>query len=176
MSTTPENPIVKEPAPALEKSKAEPTQALPKAAPAPPKPDAKKPAGKKHSGAPAAIVVALLVIGIIAASAWYLAVPPPLMIQGEADSTRTDIGARVDGRVALIPVKRGQDVTAGAILVRIDNPELLAKYQEALANKAVADAELARIHAGTRPELVAISKAQVQSAASQLGLAQQTFD
>src|SRR5262249_16983717 len=36
--------------------------------------------------------------------------------------------------------------------------------------------ELARIHAGTRPELVAISKAGVQSAASQLALAQATFE
>src|SRR5262249_55473507 len=78
--------------------------------------------------------------------------------------------------VTLIPVVRGQDVAANTVLVRIDNPELLAKYDEAVANKGVADAELARIHAGTRPELVAISKAQVQSAASQLALAQQTFD
>ncbi len=146
------------------------------AAAVPPKPAAKKPAPRKHSGTPVAIVVALLVIGIVAVSAWYLAVPPPLMIQGEADSTRTDIAARVDGRVAQIPVERGQDVTAGTVLIRIDNPELVAKYQEALANQAVAEAELARIHAGTRPELVAISKAQVQSAASQLALAQQTYD
>jgi HlyD family secretion protein len=141
-----------------------------------PKPAAKKPAPRKRSGTPAAIVVALLVIGIVAVSAWYLAVPPPLMIQGEADSTRTDIAARVDGRVAEIPIERGQDVTAGTVLIRIDNPELVAKYQEALANQAVAEAELARIHAGTRPEMVAISKAQVQSAASQLALAQQTYD
>src|SRR5262249_31548371 len=162
------------PAPPKQKAEAAPVPHPNVAAPA--KPDKKEPAHKKRSGAPAAIVVALLVIGILATSAWYLAVPPPLLIQGEADSTRTDIAARVDGRVTLIPVVRGQDVAANTVLVRIDNPELLAKYDEAVANKGVADAELARIHAGTRPELVAISKAQVQSAASQLALAQQTFD
>ena len=141
-----------------------------------PKADTKKPAARPRSGAPAAIVIALLVIGIIAASAWYLSVPAPLMIQGEADSTRTDIAARVDGRVAEIPVQRGQDVPAGTVLIRIDNPELVAKYQQAIADKGVADAELARIHAGTRAELIAISKAEVQSTASQVTLAQQTYD
>jgi HlyD family secretion protein len=179
-----EEPPAERPNPTIVKSKAEaaPSPAAP-ATPAPHTPAVvpanskpNKPPAKKRSGMAAAIVVALMVIGIIAASAWYLAVPPPLMIQGEADSTRTDIAARVDGRVAQIPVERGQDITAGTILIRIDNPELVAKYQEALANQAVAEAELARIHAGTRPELVAISKAQVQSAASQLALAQQTFD
>jgi HlyD family secretion protein len=175
---------VQGPASAAEKPKAGPSPVPnppavsppPHRAAPPPKPAARKPPARKRSGAAAAVVVALLVIGVIAVSAWYLAVPPPLMIQGEADSTRTDIAARVDGRVAQIPVERGQDVAAGTVLIRIDNPELVAKYQEALANQAVAEAELARIHAGTRPELVAISKAQVQSAASQLALAQQTYD
>ena len=71
-------------------------------------------------------------------------------MQGEVDATRLDIAARVDGRVADIPVARGQNVAAGAVLVRIDNPETIAKNEQALAAKVVAEAQLANINAGTR--------------------------
>ena len=73
------------------------------------------------------IIVACIVVAIAALSIWYLVRPEPLLIQGEVDATRLDIAARVDGRVAEIPVVRGQNVAAGAVLVRIDNPETLAK-------------------------------------------------
>jgi HlyD family secretion protein len=96
------------------------------------------------------------VFAIVALSAWYLSRPTSLIIQGEAVSTRIDIAARVDGRVSRIPVLRGQYVDKGAILLRIDNPELVAKYEEAIADKGVAEPELARIHAGTRAETIAV--------------------
>jgi HlyD family secretion protein len=130
----------------------------------------------KRSGAPTAIALAVIVAAIVGLSAWYLSLPTPLMIQGEADSTRIDIAARVDGRIAKIPVQRGQDVPAGTILLQIDNPELVAKLAEAVAAKGVADAELARIHAGTRAETVAVRKAEIDRTAADVALAQQTYD
>jgi HlyD family secretion protein len=133
-------------------------------------------AQSRHKGAPTAIVLAVIVAAIVGLSAWYLALPAPLLIQGEADSTRIDIAARVDGRVASILVRRGEDVPAGAVLVRIDNPELVAKLAEAVAAKGVADAELARIHAGTRAETVAVRKAEIDRTAAALDLAQETYD
>ena len=60
------------------------------------------------------IIVGLVIAFLAALSIWYLARPPPLLVQGKADATRFDIAARVDGRVAQIPVVRGQDVAAGA--------------------------------------------------------------
>src|SRR5262249_24402422 len=107
---------------------------------------------------------------------WYLSRPTPLIIQGEADSTRIDIAARVDGRISKIPVVRGQNVDAGSTLLRIDNPELVAKYEEAIANKDVAEAELARIHAGTRAETIAVRKAEIDRTASEAALVQQSYD
>jgi HlyD family secretion protein len=67
-------------------------------------------------------------------------------------------------------------VAAGAPLVRIDNPELLAKLKEAQASKVVAEAELARINAGTRQEVVASRKAEIDRAEANLTLARQTYD
>ena len=62
------------------------------------------------------------------------------------------------------------------MLVEIDNPELLARRDEAVAAKAVAEAELARINAGTRSETVAVRKAEIDRAQAELTLAQQTYD
>jgi HlyD family secretion protein len=98
-----------------------------------------------------------------------------LLVQSEAESTRVDIGARVFGRLAKIAVARGQNVPPSAILLVIDNPELLAEMRQAEAEKTVADAELQRIKVGTRPEIVAQGKAEIDRAASDVTLAEQTY-
>ena len=107
---------------------------------------------------------------------WYLARPEPLLVQGEAESTRIDIAARVSGRLAKIPVTRGQDVAPNATLLVIDNPKLVAELHEAEAEKLVADAELARIKIGTRAEIIAQRKAEIDRATAELALAQQIYD
>src|SRR5215469_3144266 len=122
------------------------------------------------------IIVGVVIAAVVGLSVWYLVWPEPLLVQGEADATRFDIAARVDGRVAEIPVDEGQDVTAGALLVRIDNPETIAKKEQALAVKITAEAQLANINAGTRAEVIAARKAALERAEASVILAQQTFD
>ena len=140
-------------------------------------PLAKSAPSEKTAGSHApAIIVGVIVIAIIALSIWYLVRPEPLLVQGEVDATRMDIAARVDGRVGEIPVERGQDVSAGAVLVRIDNPETLAKRKQAVAAKVVAEAQLANINVGTRAEVIAARKAEVERTKAAVALAQKTFD
>jgi HlyD family secretion protein len=122
------------------------------------------------------IIVATVIAAVVGLSLWYLVRPQPLLVQGEVDATRFDIAARVDGRVAEIPVLRGQDVAANAVLVRIDNPETIAKNEQAVAAKVVADAQLANIHAGTRVETIAARKAALERAQASVVLAQKTYD
>jgi HlyD family secretion protein len=71
-----------------------------------------------------AIIVGVVAAFVIGLSLFYLLRSEPLLVQGEADATRFDIAARVDGRVKEIPVKRGQDVAANAVLVRFTIPRL----------------------------------------------------
>ena len=66
---------------------------------------------------PRAIVAGLLFFGIVGLAIWYLVRPQPLLVQGEVESTRIDIAARVSGRLAKISVVRGQNVAAGALLL-----------------------------------------------------------
>jgi HlyD family secretion protein len=144
------------------------------AAPGPPKetPKDRAPASARVP----AIIVGVVVAAVAGLSIWYLVRPEPLLVQGEVDATRLDIAARVDGRVADIPVGRGQNVAAGAVLVRIDNPETLAKHEQALAAKVVAEAQLANINAGTRAEVIAARKAALERTQASVVLAQQTYD
>ena len=98
---------------------------------------------------PRLLITAVLFIAIVGLAIWYLLRPEPLLVQGEANSTRIDIGARVSGRLVKIAVVRGQNVKAGATLLVIGNPELVAELDQAKA-ETVADAELRRINVGTR--------------------------
>jgi len=142
-------------------------------------PDAPSNGPKKNTRPPTripAIIVGIVAVAVVALSLFYLLRPEPLLVQGEADATRLDIAARVDGRVKEIPVERGQNVPAGAVLVRIDNPETLAKYDQMKAAKVVAEAQLANVLAGTRVETIAAQKAQLERAQAALVLAQKTFD
>jgi HlyD family secretion protein len=122
------------------------------------------------------IFVAVVILAVAALSIWYLLRPQPLLVQGEVDATRFDIAARVDGRVAEVPAVRGLDVPAGAVLVKIDNPETIAKNEQALAARVVAEAQLANIHAGTRAETIAARKAALERAQASVVLAQKTFE
>jgi HlyD family secretion protein len=122
------------------------------------------------------IFVGVVIAAVAGLSIWYLLRPQPLLVQGEVDATRYDIAARVDGRVGEVPVERSQNVAAGAVLVRIDNPETIAKNQQALAARIVAAAQLANVKVGTRPEVIAQRKAELERAQASVVLAQKTYD
>jgi len=125
---------------------------------------------------PRAAITGVLFFVIIGLAIWYLVRPEPLLVQGEAESTRIDIAARVSGRLEKIAVARGQNVATGATLLVIDNPELVAELHQAEAEKTVADAELERIKVGTRAEIIAQRKAEIDRATADLTLAQQTYN
>src|SRR5262249_37653434 len=122
------------------------------------------------------IIVGVVIAAVAGLSIWYLARPQPLLVQGEVDATRYDIAARVDGRVGEVPVERGQNVAAGTVLVRIDNPETIAKNQQSLAARIVTEAQLANVNVGTRPEVIAARKAELERAQASVVLAQKTYD
>src|ERR1700751_979661 len=133
----------------------------------------------KHASSPTrlpSIIVGAVIVALAGLSIWYLVRPQPLLVQGEVDATRYDIAARVDGRVGEVPVERGQNVPAGAVLGRIDNPETIAKSDQALAARIVTEAQLANVKVGTRPEVIAQRKAELERAQASVVLAQKTYD
>src|SRR5580658_5256719 len=135
-----------------------------------------QPAQQPASDRVPSAIVAVVIAAVATLSIFYLVRGEPLLVQGEVNATRFDIAARVDGRVGEIPVARGQNVAANAVLVRIDNPETIAKREQAVAAKVVAEAQLANIHAGTRAEVIAAKKAALERAEAALVLAQKTYE
>src|SRR5271155_435460 len=123
-----------------------------------------------------AVMLFVIVAGIAGLSLWYLFQTQPLVVQGEADATRIDIAARVDGLVLQRPVERSDNVAAGQLLLVIDNPALLAKLAEARTAKAVAEANLANVLVGVREEEIAQRKANVAAGEANLVLAQQEYN
>src|SRR4051794_32282885 len=83
------------------------------------------------------------------------------------------ITSEVAGRVQSLLVDEGQEVTAGQTLAKLDPALLEAQHDQAAAAVAVAEANLALLKAGSRPEDVAAAQAAVdQARAARDGAAQ----
>ena len=83
------------------------------------------------------------------------------------------ITSEVSGRVQALLVDEGQEVTAGQTLAKLDPALLEAQRDQAAAAVAVAEANLALLKAGSRPEDIAAAQSAVdQARAARDGAAQ----
>lgn len=104
--------------------------------------------------------------GSVAPSGHYTAaVMAPITAEGGSSS---ELSFQVPGQVVSIPVAIGQKVNRGATLVALDQSSLLATRAGAAANLEAAQARLAALLAGTRPEQLAIDQTAVTQATSAL--------
>jgi len=78
------------------------------------------------------------------------------------------LSVRITGRVAEIPAKVGAQVNAGQPLVKLDTEELEAQVAVAEAGLALAEAQLAQMREGPRPEEIAIAQANLKAAQARL--------
>jgi len=101
--------------------------------------------------------------------------PPPLTIQGEVSADRVDISPRVAGRIVTLKADVGDNVERGAVMAELHSPQLVAARLAAQAALAVTRADLDRTNS-IRPENVASSKANLESAKADETLNQQTYD
>ena len=111
--------------------------------------------------------------------------PPPgsgalavggILATGEVVPVRhAALGVTLPGRVAWT-VAPGDDVEAGAVLLRLEASALEADVARAEAALEAAQAQLALLQAGARPEEVAAAQAEVTAAAAALALAEAQRD
>lgn len=78
------------------------------------------------------------------------------------------VGAKVMGRVAWIGVEKGDTVTEGQLLVRLEDSEFRAQVNQASANLAAAQARLDRLQSGSRPQEKLKDRAAVLEAEANL--------
>jgi HlyD family secretion protein len=89
---------------------------------------------------------------------------------------KIDVGAKVMGRVAWIGVEKGDRVTQGQVLVRLEDAEFRAQVAQARANMAAAQAKLDQLKAGSRPQEKLHDQAGVLQAEANLRDAEAEYD
>jgi HlyD family secretion protein len=96
-----------------------------------------------------------------------------IVASGFIEGEEVIIASEVSGHIAEMLVDRGDAVTATMVLVRLDDAVLQSQRLEAEAGLAAAQANLARVTAGARPEAIAAAQAALaQAEAERDGAAQ----
>jgi len=125
-------------------------------------------------------VVVALVIGVVAWRVWLAAQPAgeirsalvkrdtllvAVSVSGSVEpQARVSLAFETSGRVAEVAVEMGDAVQAGDVLARLDDRRLALQVQQAQAAVALAEAQLAQLQAGPRPEEVAAAEASLRAA------------
>lgn len=117
-------------------------------------------------------VVAMIALALLL---WLATRPPPLTVQGEVSAARVDVGPRVSGRVVALEADVGDAASQGALLARLESPQLAAALTAAEAALTVAKADLDRV-SSTRPETIAARRADLAAAEADVTLYQLAYD
>jgi HlyD family secretion protein len=81
---------------------------------------------------------------------------------------KIQVGSKIAGRVAWIGVDKGDRVAKDQVVVRLEDREFRAQYDEATAAVGSAQARLTELERGSRPEEVDRARADVDRAEAQL--------
>ncbi|OYU37520.1 MAG: secretion protein HylD [Pseudorhodobacter sp. PARRP1] len=122
-----------------------------------------------------AVAAGIVLVAAAGYLLWTVTHPAAPLVQGEVEATRIDLSAMVSARVSDTPVKVGDRVAAGDVVVRMESAVLQAQFASATAALDVARANRDLTYS-TRPETIAAAEAQLESARSNLELAQSSYD
>ncbi|MCP4539621.1 MAG: HlyD family efflux transporter periplasmic adaptor subunit [Chloroflexi bacterium] len=113
------------------------------------------------------LVCCLLFVVLLTGCESDAAADGPIAASGFIEGEQVVVASETSGRIAEMMVDRGDDVLAGDVLVRLDDAMLQSQRLEAEAGMATANANLARVLAGVRPEQVAAAQAVLAQAEAQ---------
>lgn len=92
-------------------------------------------------------------------------------VSGIIEAIETDIRSQIQGEVKQIFVKEGQLVKKGALLCLLDNEKLYLRLNQVKAGLEGVQSKLKLFEKGTKKELIAVAKNQLESAEKELELA-----
>ena len=144
----------------------------------PDRPDSADSTEKPTSSRAARLAGPLLIVAAIAFIGWGLwqaSKPVAVPLQGMVEARTFNVVSKVTARVESLAAREGDSVKAGAVLVRLDSPELRAKVEQAEAGQAVADANRNLVQIGARQEDIRAARAMSDKAEAASQLAQKTF-
>jgi len=94
-----------------------------------------------------------------------------LPVSGLIEAVQTDIRAQVQGEVREVFVQEGQPVRTGDRLCRLDDERIRIQIDQIKAGQAGAQSKLDLARMGSKKEMIAMAKAQVEIAVKQLEIA-----
>jgi HlyD family secretion protein len=89
---------------------------------------------------------------------------------------KIQVGSKIAGRVEWIGVDKGDRVKEGQVVVRLENREYRAQVDEARSSMEAAQARLAELERGSRPEEIDRARADLQRAEAQLRQDEASFN
>ncbi len=125
------------------------------------------------------IVIVLVVLAILALVFWLLrrgANEGGIEASGTIEATEADLGFGIPGRIAEIRVQEGDSVAAGQELAVLDLHEARARHEQAIAAAEAAEARLAELERGSRPQEIAQAEAALAADRQALEAARQDFE
>lgn len=99
----------------------------------------------------------------------YCAAPPPeTRYSGYVEGEYVSLASQEAGSIVEIAVKRGDRVTNGQLVARLDDVDAAAAVRAARGELSRAKAELADLESGKRPEEIAVTRAELAEAEASL--------
>ncbi len=86
----------------------------------------------------------------------------PLVASGSIEAVDVAVVSEIGGQIAALPVREGDRVTAGKVLVQLDTRTLEAQAAQARAAVAAAEAARANVRAGTHPAQILAAEAALE--------------
>lgn len=123
-----------------------------------------------------AFIIILITIAILSVLGIILMKEKETILQGQIEAEEYSISGLLPGRIENIYVKKGERVSKGDTLIHIISREVIAEYeaQKALENAASLQSE--KIDAGSRKQLISITKELWDGTKSDLKLAKTTYN
>jgi multidrug resistance efflux pump len=119
-------------------------------------------------------VIVIAVTLMLGCHLWFSQNDPPLTASGTLEARNINVGSKVGGRVTKVFANEGDHLEANQLLVTFDDAELTARLLQAQGKLQQAQANLAKLEHGSRPE--EITQAQATSTSSDGVLAQSRAD
>lgn len=115
------------------------------------------------------LTVLVIVAAVAGAAFWWWSngdgdAAGRLVASGTVEATDAQLGFEIGGRLVRVVPREGEVVEVGQELAALDATELRARRDQATAQLAAAEARLAELEAGTRPEEIAQAAAEAAAA------------
>ena len=121
-------------------------------------------------------IVILLTILTLSILGILLMKDKEIVLQGQIEAEEYNISGLLPGRIDKIYVKKGEMVNKGDTLVHIVSQEVIAEYEAQKALENAASLQSDKIDAGSRKELISITKELWDGTKADLKLAKTTYN